>query len=54
MVGNIYSKDGKRLLVEKQLSLEYVTCKQWFKGDVIKVSMTIKQLEDNHKLICTV
>lgn len=53
MLGNLYSKDGKRFLVEKQLSPDYVTCKQWFKGNVVKVSMTVKQLS-NLKYICTI
>ena len=52
MLGNIYKKYNARVKVEKQLSLEYFTCKQWLNGKTITVSMTKQEIEQL-EYICT-
>lgn len=52
MLGNIYKQGNKRVRVEKQISFNYFTCKEWFNGKTITTSLTKKQI-NQLEYICT-
>ena len=52
MLGNIYKKYNARVKVQKQISTNRFTCKQWLNGEVIILSMTRQQLKQL-EYICT-
>lgn len=53
MLGNIYKKYNGRVKVEKQISHDYYTCKEWLNGKVITTSLTANQI-NQLKYICTI